>query len=103
MFSFAVAAPASVVSGTSFDLTVKALDPFGDIDANYQGTVTFSTSDKDSGIVLPGDYTFTQDDAGVHTFPGAVTLITPGNQKVTITQKATGITGVATITVAPGP
>jgi outer membrane lipase/esterase len=102
MFSFTVAAPSSVTPGTAFDLTVKTLDPFGDIDANYQGTVTFSTSDTDKGAVLPADYTFTEADAGVHTFPGAVTLMTPGEQTVRTTQKATGITGVVTITVGSG-
>jgi hypothetical protein len=101
MFSFAIAAPVSVASATSFDVTVTALDPFGDIDANYQGTVTFSTSDSDPGIVLPTDYTFTEDDAGVHTFAGAVTLITPGDQTLGAKEKATGITGFATITVSP--
>jgi phospholipase/lecithinase/hemolysin len=102
MFSFTVAAPASVTSGTAFDLTVKTLDPFGDIDANYQGTVTFSTSDTGKGIVLPTDYTFTEADAGVHTFPGAVTLMTPGEQTVKVVQTATGITGVVAITVGSG-
>ena len=61
---FAIAAPASVPPGTPFDVTVTASDPYGTIDVNYQGTVTFSTSDTDPGILLPADYTFTTDDAG---------------------------------------
>src|SRR5262249_61746153 len=96
---FAVAAPSSVPSGTAFDLTVTALDPYGNIDVNYQGTVTFSTSDTDSGIILPADYTFTADDAGVHAFPGAVTLSTPGDQTITVTDTASGITRSITVTV----
>jgi phospholipase/lecithinase/hemolysin len=103
MFSFTIAAPGSVASGSSFDVTVTALDPFGDIDIYYQGTVTFSTSDSDPGTVLPADYTFTLDDAGVHAFAGAVTLITPGDQTLRTREKATGITGLATITVSSGP
>ena len=101
MFSFTIAAPGSVASGSSFDVTVSALDPFGDIDANYQGTVTFSTSDTDPGIVLPADYTFTAADAGVHTFSGGVTLITSGDQIITATDTASGITRTVTVTVGP--
>jgi hypothetical protein len=99
---YAIAAPASVPSGTAFDLKVTAADPYGTIDRNYQGTVTFSTSDTDPGVVLPADYTFTADDAGVHRFSGGVTLSMPGDQTITVTDAASGITRTATITfVAP--
>jgi hypothetical protein len=96
---YAVAAPASVQSGTAFDLTITAADPYGNIDINYQSTVTFSTSDIGPGIALPADYTFTADDRGVHTFPGAVNLITPGDQTITVTDTASGISRTITITV----
>jgi hypothetical protein len=96
---YAIAAPVSVPSGTGFDLTITAADPYGTIDVNYQGTVTFSTSDSDPSIVLPADYTFTADDRGVHTFPGAVTLSTPGDQTITVTDTASGMTRTVTITV----
>jgi hypothetical protein len=98
---FAIAAPASVPSGTAFDLKVTAADPYGNIDVNYQGTVTFSTSDTDPGIALPADYTFTADDHGVHTFPGAVTLSTPGDQTITVTDTASGMTRTVTVTTVP--
>jgi hypothetical protein len=43
---------------------------------------------------------FTAEDAGTHTFPGGVTLITPGDQTVTATDlDNTSITGNAIITV----
>jgi sugar lactone lactonase YvrE len=100
---FAIAAPASVPASTPFDLSVTALDPYGNTAVNYQGTVTFSTSDTDPGIVLPADYTFTAADAGVHTFSGGVTLNTPGDQTITVTDVASGITRSVTVTVAPGP
>jgi hypothetical protein len=80
--------------------------PWGNIDSNYQGTVTFSTTDPDSGVLLPGDYMFTTGDGGdngAHTFPGGVTLVTLGDQTFTVTDKASGITGSVTITVGPGP
>jgi hypothetical protein len=78
----------------------------------YTGTVTFTTSDPDPGVVLPADYTFTLDDGGSHTFTdtglGETTLITPGDQMLTVMDTADNtITGSATITVsaapAPGP
>ena len=103
---FHISAASTAISGTAFDVMVTALDPNGNIDTNYQGTVTFSTSDPDSGVVLPAGYTFTTGeggDNGVHTFPGGVTLITSGGQPLTVTDTASGITGSATITVGPGP
>jgi hypothetical protein len=84
----------SVTAGVPFDIVITAWDEFGDIDVNYRGTVSFSTSDRgtvsfsttdpDPGVVLPEDYTFTADDAGVHTFAGAFTLVTPGSQVITV-------------------
>jgi streptogramin lyase len=103
---FLITAAPTAVSGTPFDLTVSALGPNGNIDTNFQGTVTFSTSDADSGVVLAADYTFTTGvggDNGVHTFAGGVTLVTLGPQTLTATDTVSGITGTATITVGPGP
>jgi hypothetical protein len=68
--------------------------------------VTFSTTDPDSGVVLPGDYTFTTGDGGnngVHTFRGGVTLITVGDQTLTVTDNVSGLTGSIIITVGSGP
>jgi hypothetical protein len=101
---FLMTAPAATVSGTPFDITVTALDPSGNTDTNYQGAVTFSTSDPDSGVVLPVDYTFTTGDGsdnGVHAFPGGVTLLTLGDQTLTVTDKVSGLTCRVTITVGP--
>jgi streptogramin lyase len=101
-----ITAAATAVSGTPFDVTVTALDPYGKVDSYYQGTVTFSSTDPDSGVVLPADYTFTTGDggdSGVHTFSGGVTLVTLGDQTFTITDTVSGITGSVTITVGPGP
>jgi hypothetical protein len=49
----------------------------------YTGTVTFSTTDLDPGVVLPADYTFTATDAGTQTF--TLTLITPGPVTLSVT------------------
>jgi hypothetical protein len=111
--AFLLSAPRRVQVGVPFDLTVTAVDPFGQLAVGYIGTVTFSTSDPDPGVVLPADYTFTLDDAGVHTFTdtglGETTLLTHGHQTITVTDTADGsITGAVTVRVrrnppAPGP
>jgi hypothetical protein len=97
-----VVAPASAASGAAFDMTVIAVDSYGNTDTNFQGTVTFSTSDPDPGVLLPPDYAFQVSDAGMVTFPGGVTLITPGDQTLTATDTVSGITGAATVTVTSG-
>ncbi len=101
---FLQTAPAKVTAGVPFDLTVTAVDPFGQLALGYRGTVTFSTTDSDPGVVLPADYTFTAADAGVHTFTdtglGETTLFTHGHQSVTVTDTADGsIMGSATVKV----
>jgi hypothetical protein len=109
--SFRLDAPAAVTAGVPFDLTVTALDPFGQVAVGYTGTVTFRTTDPDPGVVLPTDYPFTPGDGGVHTFTdtglGETTLLTPGEQTLTVTDTADGtLTGAATVTVgstAPEP
>jgi hypothetical protein len=105
--AFLLDAPTSVTAGVPFDVTVTAVDPFSQVAVGYSGTVTFSTTDPDSDVVLPADYTFTLDDGGMHTFTdtglGAITLVTPGDQVLTVTDTAdTTITASATITVEAG-
>ena len=98
--AFQVIAPPNATSGQAFDITVVAVDPYGNTDSNYQGTVHFSSTDRDSGVALPADYSFQSADAGAATFPASVTLITPGTQTVTATDTVSGITGSATVTVS---
>jgi hypothetical protein len=101
--AFVLSAPATVTPGTPFDVTVTAMDPFGQVALAYTGTVTFSTSDRDPNVVLPADYTFTASDQGTHTFSGGFTLITPGDQTITATDTADNtIVGSATVTVTGG-
>jgi hypothetical protein len=101
---FALSSPAEVTSGMSFDVTVTALDAYGHTAVGYLGTVTFSSTDTDSGVVLPANYAFTANDQGIHTFAGGFTLITVGMQNLTATDLVdNSITGSATVTVNPGP
>jgi hypothetical protein len=102
--AFVVDAPATVTAGIPFDVTVTAVDPFGQVAVGYSGTVTFSTTDPDPGVVLPADYSFQPTDAGQVTLPGGVTLITPGDQMLTVMDTADNtITGSADLTVSAGP
>jgi hypothetical protein len=96
---FYVMAPSEAAAGVPFDLVVIALDAFGNIDTNYRGTVTFSTSDPDPGVALPADYTFRPEDGGIASFAGEATLTAPGDQTITVTDPVTGITGVVTVRV----
>src|SRR5262249_33817072 len=103
---FRITATPNAVSGTPFDITLTALGAWGKSDTGYEGTATFTTTDPDSGVALPANYTFTTGvggDCGVHTFSGAVTLVTLGDQTLTVTDTVSGITGSVTITVGPGP
>jgi hypothetical protein len=106
--AFLLSAPDTVQSGVPFDVTVTAVDPLGQLAVGYIGTVTFSTSDPDPGVVLPADYTFTLGDGGVHTFTdtglGETALITPGDQMLTVMDTADNtINGSAIITVSSTP
>jgi glucose/arabinose dehydrogenase len=106
--SLQVDAPASVPAGTPFDITVTARNAAGHVAPGYTGTVTFSTTDTGPGVVLPADYTFTANDAGVHTFTdtglGETTLVTLGDQTLTATDTPSGsLTGSATVTITGGP
>jgi hypothetical protein len=105
--AFLISAPDTVQSGVPFDVTVTAVDIFGQVAVGYTGTVTFSTSDTDPGVVLPADYTFTAADGGVHTFTdtglGEITLVTPGDQILNVADTTDNtINGNATITVMGG-
>jgi hypothetical protein len=93
-----VTSPAAVTAGTPFDVTVRAVDVFGQTAIGYTGTVTFTSSDDQA--VLPADSTLTN---GTGTFSG-VTLDTvgAGSQTITATDTAdSSIRAFATVTVNP--
>jgi hypothetical protein len=98
--SIAMTAPPSATAGTAFDVTVTALDAYGNTAPSYAGTVHFTSSD--TRATLPSDYTFTSADAGSHTFAGGVTFDTAGAQSVTATDTASSsLSGSATVVVSP--
>jgi hypothetical protein len=70
--------------GVPFDVTVTLFDSWDNVATNYDGTVSFSSSDVLAD--LPGDYLFVPaSDMGIHLFPNGVTLYIPGFQTVTAT------------------
>jgi hypothetical protein len=92
--------PSPIAVGTPGDFTVTALDAEGNVLTDYRGTVHFTSSDP--AAELPDDYTFTDDDNGMHTF--TVTLNTPGVQSITASDSTSGITGTERgIQVTPTP
>src|SRR5262249_1118699 len=83
-----------------------ALDQYNNVATHYDGTVSFSSTDHGPGVVLPADYTFAAGDAGVHTFAGAVTLVTAGNQSLSVVDTSTVVsvaTGLSSGTIAVTP
>jgi hypothetical protein len=98
-----VIAPASATAGSAFDVALAAVDPYGNVDANYTGTVTWTTTDPDPGVVLPADYTFQPGDQGQVTFAAGATLFTAGDQTLSVTDTGSGIAGSAVVTVNLGP
>jgi hypothetical protein len=97
-----ITAPSATIAGSPLDVTVAALDPYGNADPTYTGTVTFTSTDPASGIVLPPDYTFGAADKGTHTFSGGVTLLSAQSTTITITDKANAnFTASASLSVIP--
>jgi hypothetical protein len=97
--AFVLAAPATAIAGTPFDVTVAVYDIYGQLAIGYAGTIHVSTTDPDPGVVLPSDYTFQISDGGVVTFPAGVTLLTSGQQTLTVTDPTSGITGSTLVTL----
>ena len=100
-----IAAPASkyamsastgtATAGTSFSVTLTALDPYGNTDTNYASRVHFTSTDPSPGVALPPDSTLTN---GRGTF--SVTLDKAGAQTVTATDSAnSSISGRASLTI----
>ena len=94
---FSVSAPATAIAGQSFDVTVTALDQFGNTDTNYAGSVAITSTDGTA--TLPAASTLTN---GTGTFP--VTLTQAGNHTVTatddVTSSITGTSGQIAVTHA---
>src|SRR5205085_5448941 len=81
--------PTSTTAGVTNSFTVRAYDLYGNPAIGYTGTVHFTFSD--AAAQLPADYTFTPDDAGVHTF--SASLVTAGSQGLGVQDPQNNLTG----------
>lgn len=92
-------APSKTRAGIPFTVTVTVMIG-SERDTIVDNRVHFASSDPTA--VLPGDYYFTPTDAGSHTWTNGFVLATPGNQTISgQIIEATGISGSATVAVAP--
>jgi hypothetical protein len=89
--AFVLTVAGSPTAGVPFDLTVLAVDAFGQVAVGYTGTVTFSTDDPNGSV--PADYTFSADDGGAHTFAGGVTLYADGSRVTATDTQQDSLTG----------
>jgi hypothetical protein len=94
---FLITIPDSVSSGTAFDVTITVVDAYGNTVPTYLGTVQFGSTDPDPCIILTPDYTFQTSDGGSHVFTAGITLITPGDETITVTDTGGGISGSVTV------
>jgi hypothetical protein len=96
---FLIKAPTSVSAGVPFNVTITALDAYGNVAVGYIGTVHFTSTD--SAAVLPSDYAFQSTDKGKHTF--SVTLNTAGSETITVADTThSTVSGQVTVTVNNG-
>src|SRR5450755_1454657 len=89
-------AAATATAGSSFVVTVKALDGGGNVVTGYAGTVKLTSSD--SAAALPPNSTLS---SGQHAF--TVTLKTAGGQTVTAADTANSGISATTATIAVAP
>jgi hypothetical protein len=75
---FHLVAPARVLRGEAFGVTVTAVDQWGNQASTYTGMVHFSSTDLRAQ--LPDDSAFAPEDLGAHTF--SITLRTTGRQSI---------------------
>jgi hypothetical protein len=75
---FQLVAPSRVDVGSPFQVSVIALDQWGNRASTYTGTIHFSSTDF--AALLPGDEAFSAEDLGARTF--SVTLRTAGSQRL---------------------
>lgn len=94
---FTVTGLVNATSGYVQTVTVTAVNQTNGTDSSYAGAVHFTSSDRSAS--LPADYTFTDSDAGQHTFN--LTLRAIGVELVTVVdQSNTSNTGTESATIS---
>ncbi len=94
--------PTNATTGVQFNFTLTVQDPSGSkgADIAYNGTVHFTSSDTNGGVVLPADYAFTSTDQGSASF--AATLQSTGPQTITATDTQNSSITMTTSSITVG-
>ena len=93
--------PSTVTENVTFGVTVTAYHQYGEVFTEYDGEVTFGSSDTSVYVVLPEDYMFLPGDEGSHAFSG-LSLSQTGSQTLTVEDKSDGaLTDTIDIEVTP--
>ncbi|QQG50258.1 MAG: carboxypeptidase regulatory-like domain-containing protein [Candidatus Berkelbacteria bacterium] len=100
----------SVLAGEKLTPIVTMKDAYGNVATGYTGTVRFTATD--TSAVLPGDYTYVANDAGIKTFTNLLEFRTLGSITLTIAEIGGSSGGIIsserslstklTLTVNPG-
>jgi len=104
---FTITAPTEVIVNEAFDIAVEAVDGAGKKLDKYEGTIFFDTNNNPADVVLPfedGEYQFTLNDQGKHTFQKWFTLKKAGKYEIVIFEldgPSGGIEKVVEITATP--
>lgn len=105
--NFEITAPTEVIVNEAFDMTVKAVDAGGKKLDKYEGTIFFDTNNNPADVVLPfedGEYQFTLNDQGEHTFQKGFTLKKAGKYELVIFEldgPGGGIEKIVEVTAVP--
>lgn len=101
-FEFYNLSTTTPTAGVSFNFRVKAVDEYSNTVTTYTGTVHFTTTDANTNVVLPTDYTYLPADSG--DAPFSATLITAGPQTIYVEDTSNPlIKGSVTLNVQPEP
>jgi hypothetical protein len=100
-FIMALQSSSGFFTGRPYTLIVLAVDPYGNQAGGYRGTVQFTSTKV---ATLPGFYSFTAADNGVHFFTNGVTFGQAGTVTITVYDTANpAIAGSIAVGVANDP
>ena len=82
MRTMLVQIPSDFIMGELFDISVAAIDQYGNRVKNFNETITIASQNEPSNKII--NYTFTENDSGFHQFNN-YSFINTGFQKITLT------------------
>jgi len=87
--------PVLTTTGEPITVSVKVWDAFGNLAENYNGSVSFTSTDAQA--ILPSTYFFTPEDAGIHVF--TLYVNSPGSRTVFVSDNILNIQAHTEVTV----